>query len=572
VTYLVSGLSVKSWKSFTSTGHRWLPFLLVFLFVLIFNLLIQVGVSPGTGAMSTDSGVFAYCGQQMLQGKLLYRDCWDNKPPLVYALNALAVALGGNTPGSIWFFQAAWITLTGFAFYLVLRRIWNHGLAFFLTFFFLATLLYPSYYQGGNLTETYVLLPLILMIGAFYSYLSTGKSRFLIWIGSLAAFAFLLKPTYLALGLSIGLTVLYLDACRRSPRLLLEHALILLLSAGLPLLLVAVYWGVQGAFQDLWFAVFQHNLLYTQSGFSRQSLVLSFQMYFTLKPMAAATSLAFISASIFIFDHAKNLLPSRLKEEQNDATGFTPGQMDLEGARRWHMLSLLLSIPFDLALFAMSGKNFGHYLLVPLPALTASGAYALCVLGTFRRASLAGQGNSTARSVFVLALAALVYLYANWFYKAAEAEIPDPGKLSAFLRSPNIFTHQPTALEQYILDHSQPDQAILAWSSDPYLNFITGRRSSTRYIFPLHLLTPTLSGSNGFGELIDELKEDPPALIVAQPNPASGMPFFEGNGDDFCPGCSENVSRGLLDLKNYLESHYTFDRQLWDWYLYLPLP
>jgi 4-amino-4-deoxy-L-arabinose transferase-like glycosyltransferase len=521
--------------------------------------------------MSTDSGVFAYCGQQMLQGGLLYRDCWDNKPPLVYALNALAIALGGNTPESIWLFQASWITLTGFVFYLVLRRIWGHRLAFFITFFFLATLLYPSYYQGGNLTETYVLLPLILMMGAFYHYLSTGKRLDLVWIGFLAALAFLLKPTYLAISLATGLTVLYLDASRRKLRLLLEHALLLLVSAGLPLIVTAVYFAIQGAFRDFWFAVFEHNFLYTQAGFTRHSLVGSFQLYFLLKPMAAAVSVAFVSACVFVIDHAHKLLPKSWSTAEKHPA-FTPGQMSVEDAQGWHMLSLLLSIPLDFALFAMSGKNFGHYLVVPLPALTACGAYAISVLYKFGHTVSAERAGSLARSVFIIALAALAYLYAQWFFAVAEAEIPEPGKLPAFLKSPDILAHQPTELEQYILDHSGPEQAVLVWSSDPYLNFVTGRRSPTRYIFPLHLLTPTLTGSTGFGELIEELQEDPPVLIAAQPNPASAMPFFEGNGDQFCPGCSAEVSQGLLDLRNYLESHYTFDRQVWDWYLYLPSP
>jgi hypothetical protein len=82
---------------------------------------------------------------------------------------------------------------------------------------------------------------------------------------------------------------------------------------------------------------------------------------------------------------------------------------------------------------------------------------------------------------------------------------------------------------------------------------------------------PTLTGSQGFDELIGELEKNPPAVIAAQPNPSSGMPFFEGNGDVFCPNCSEEASAGLLRLKTYLESHYHFDKQIWDWNLYLPV-
>jgi hypothetical protein len=150
-------------------------------------------------------------------------------------------------------------------------------------------------------------------------------------------------------------------------------------------------------------------------------------------------------------------------------------------------------------------------------------------------------------------------------------ETPDSARLSAFLESPQLFSHPYTELEQYVLDHSQPGDSVLTWSSDPYLNFITDRRSPTRYIFPLHLLMPTLTEAQGFDELIRELEEDLPSVIAAQPNPASGMPFFEGGGENFCPFCSEEARAGLLRLKTYLESHYRFDRQIWDWYLYLPV-
>ena len=287
--------------------------------------------------------------------------------------------------------------------------------------------------------------------------------------------------------------------------------------------------------------------------------------------MATLTSLAFISGVVFLFDQWRKLLPPPSKSIDSMLQDITPARMGQEGARRWMMLSLLLSIPFDFVLFALSGKNFGHYLLVPLPALSAVSIYPLIILSRFLHDKPAKKPASIERSVFALALVALLLLYGGWFYKIAAAEIPDPAKLSMFLKNPNIFVHSYTELEQYILDHSQPSDTMLAWSSDPYLNFITDRRSPTRYIFPLHLLAPTLTDSNGFDELISGLEKAPPAVIAAQPNPASGMPFFEGNGDVFCPGCSEDVSAGLLRLKTYLESHYRFDKQLWDWYLYLPL-
>ena len=378
-----------------------LQFLLAFLVILTLTFLVQVGNSPGVGSMSTDSGVFAYCGQQILHGGLLYRDCWDNKPPAVYYLNALAIALGGNTPGSLWFFQAAWIVLTGVAFYLVLHKIWKSPLVIFITFFFMANVLYPPYYEGGNLTETYVLLPVILLMGMFFNYLSTGRKSFLAAVGVLAAFAFLLKPTYIAVSLGVALTVLYLAIARRSLHSLLAEVGILVLSFLVPLLLVAGYWAIQGSFRDLWFANFEHNFQYTQDGFTRQSLSLSFQLYFTLKPMAVVVSLALISGVVFLYDHWRKILPWHLKGIETSSQDFTPQLMGMEGARRWFMFSLLLSIPVDFALFALSGKNFGHYLLVPLPALTSLCLYSLIVLSEFLRLKAPNRPIAIEKSIFV---------------------------------------------------------------------------------------------------------------------------------------------------------------------------
>ena len=48
-----------------------------------------------------DVGIFSYIGEQVVQGKLLYRDAWDSKGPLIFYLYAFAVALGGHSGLSV---------------------------------------------------------------------------------------------------------------------------------------------------------------------------------------------------------------------------------------------------------------------------------------------------------------------------------------------------------------------------------------------------------------------------------------------------------------------------------------
>ena len=190
---------------------RWKSIILSTIIVvglIITNIIIQVGVNPSYNNMSTDSGTFAYCGQVINNGGLMYRDCWDNKPPGVYYLNTAAIRLGGSTPYAIWLFQAIWLTTAIVLFFFTMKRIWgNTWLATLGAFTLLLVILYPDIFQGGNFTETYAVMPVVLSLGSFWAYLRSGRRLWLVAIGLLFAASFLLKPTYIAVGLAAGIII-----------------------------------------------------------------------------------------------------------------------------------------------------------------------------------------------------------------------------------------------------------------------------------------------------------------------------------------------------------------------------
>jgi len=71
--------------------------------------------NPGNMTLpSRDSGVFLYVGWRLLNGDIPYRDVWDHKPPLIYFVDALGIAL---TPGSLW---GIWLLQLLFIFFTLL--------------------------------------------------------------------------------------------------------------------------------------------------------------------------------------------------------------------------------------------------------------------------------------------------------------------------------------------------------------------------------------------------------------------------------------------------------------------
>jgi 4-amino-4-deoxy-L-arabinose transferase-like glycosyltransferase len=535
--------------------------ILICIGIFLLNLVIQAGTNPSYYSMRTDSSVFAYCGQQILGGHLLYRDCYDNKPPLVYYLDAAAILIAGPNPGSIWLFQTLWMAGVGIAFFLIMRAIWGAGPALLAGVIFLLTALSPGFYENGNLTESYALLPQALVIGALYGFITTRKTRFLVEIGALTAAAFLLKPTYISLGAAASLVVVCLTIQtglnRPTVRLAARRSLILVGSGLAVPLLVAAYWAMRGGLSDLWYAVFTHNRIYVAEGFSFFSARAAIVKLLSVEPLASLTLAGGLAAIVFGLAYW-NRMTLWFKQRSNNCQISDSLPVEIEAAHGWLMLALLVSIPFEVLFITISGRNFGHYYLPVMPALAACSGY------LFYRVT-----NGLRRRLLVWGAAAgLVILFIPWGIAVLKQDAPTRSDLAQFIRNPGIGSLQLSDAEKYAIDHTQPTDSILTWAADPYLNFVTGRRSPTRFVFSLHLLKPTPAGSTGFDELLSALEKDPPALIFAQINSSSGLPDFWISPEKLCPGCSPEARQGLLAFNRYSQEHYKFTLQIADWYIF----
>jgi hypothetical protein len=536
---------------------------IIILGLILTNFLIQVGVNPSYKNMSTDSGIFAYCGQVILEGGLMYRDCWDNKPPAVYYLNAAAIWLAGANPFAIWLFQAVWLTTAGVAFFLILARIWeSKGLAALASFTLLLVQLYPDIFQGGNFTETYAILPIVFSIFAFWEYLNTGHRRWLLVLGLLTAVGFLFKPTYISIGLSCAILLVYLGVRSRSVKITGLDLITLGLSALFPLVLVGLYWVWQRDFNELWFAVFAHNITYLQAGLSLHSLYGTARLFLIQQPMAALTILVGSSLSAFLFQHGRQIFSRQPPTISGLTLNLSPGRMDPPTVHAWFMSGIFLSIFFDIAFLASSGKNFGHYLQVVIPGMAIGLLYLLDVLRQ------AFQQQLPNRSLWVLSISAMFLVSLSAGLEIAAKEIPAVQELKAFFSIPDPAVYQATELEQYILDHSSPSDSVLVWAGHPSMNFVTHRRSPTRFIFLQHLFTPIPGAPNGFAEFLQELQADPPQLIVVQPISSAGLPYFANPIDSLCPGCDSLATEGMMALQQFIRTRYELSYSIWDWVVF----
>ena len=124
--------------------HTW-----EFFFVLIGVLGVLLPVSPlNMRLVYLDSGVFLYTGWRILNGAVPYLNVWDHKPPVVYYINALGLALTHNSRWGVWVLELIALYIAAYIAYKLIKDIFGQIPALLSSLFWLMSL--ALILQGGN--------------------------------------------------------------------------------------------------------------------------------------------------------------------------------------------------------------------------------------------------------------------------------------------------------------------------------------------------------------------------------------------------------------------------------------
>jgi len=166
-----------------------------------------------------DSWLFAYYGRQLLAGQVLYEQLWDNKPPGIFWLNALALWLSrGSLVGPIVFCAVA-VAASCALFFAAVRRL--YGLATAAVATVMATLFLNQQYfhVGCNRPNTFFVLTELAAFGLYVRGLTQpGRwRRSLLAAGFCAGLGLWFKQSALALAAAVGVHQLLLLVTRVQP-------------------------------------------------------------------------------------------------------------------------------------------------------------------------------------------------------------------------------------------------------------------------------------------------------------------------------------------------------------------
>lgn len=240
--------------------------LYIFLFIIVFLIsLIYLDSSPLYPNMfpDTDSAVFQVMGKGMIENKILYKDLFDHKGPVIYIINAIALLISDKYGlfiieviiaylGTIFIYKTARIMLNKY-FSMIMSIIYV-----FISF---------KYFYGGNFTEEYAITFISIAMYYIIKIIHSKENNKLSWImiGTTFAITFLIKPTYCSIWAVFGVVQLICSIKDKKIKELIKAIGYMLFGILIIAIPIIIYLVVNGAIDSFIDAYFLMNIKYSKS-------------------------------------------------------------------------------------------------------------------------------------------------------------------------------------------------------------------------------------------------------------------------------------------------------------------
>lgn len=215
-----------------------------------------------------DANIYLTIGKGMTRGQVVYRDLYDHKGPLLYALHALCALLSFTDFSGVFVMELLFASAFLYTIHSFLRLCGAGRWAWMLTAFAaLAVYASPSFAEGDSAEE--LALPLIMVsLLQLWRFWQSGarrmSARTLLLSGALAGCVVWIKFTMIGLHAGLLASLLLRHLTRREGREALRALLWLMLGFALSTLPWVIYFGLNGALGD-WLKTYLYDNLFLYS-------------------------------------------------------------------------------------------------------------------------------------------------------------------------------------------------------------------------------------------------------------------------------------------------------------------
>lgn len=486
------------------------------IFISVFCALIPV--SPANMQSSyRDSGVFLYFGWRILNGELPYRDIWDHKPPIIYYINALGLALTNDSRWGVWLIEFFAILFAAALGYYLIKNLFGVFPALISLVLWLVTLIMTI--QGGNLTTEYT-IP--LQFAALWLIYNIEDANYPHWhsfvLGIIGALAFFTKQTTIGIWIVIIFYLLFRLWTSVDRKRWVKEIILLVVGFGLITIGVVAFFGFQGSLNAFWNEVFVYNFVYssvTSGPFDRIAPVISGIIPLTKTGFFQIALMGYIIGFIMLI------------YKKGNPTKWNP-----------LLILCLIDLPVELILVSVSGHIYGHYYMVLLPLLCF---FASVFLWSVNEMVTSWTTNRNANKMLLIGFIGIL-LWGS-IYNIFD-------RVTSFNKVNN------DEVIEFITSNTNENEKILLWGAETGINFFAKRESPTRFVYLYPLYLEGYADQTIIEEFLNDIIQNPPQLIIDTKDPSTPLFRF--------PIETKTINMGV----DFLKTHYIPVTDIGPWTVY----
>ena len=244
--------------------RKYTSYIFLFVIVLIISL-IYLDSSPLYPNMlpDIDSSVFQVMGKGLLENKIIYKELFDHKGPIVYIINAIALLISDRY--GLFIIEVIIAYIGTIFIYKTARIMLNKDFSMIMSIIYV--FISYKYFYGGNFSEEYAIAFISIAMYYIIKILHSKENNKLNWImvGTTFAITFLIKPTYCAIWAVFGLVQLICSIKDKKIKELIKAISYMIFGIAIISIPIIIYLVVNGAMDSFIDAYFLMNIKYSKS-------------------------------------------------------------------------------------------------------------------------------------------------------------------------------------------------------------------------------------------------------------------------------------------------------------------
>lgn len=418
----------------------------------------------------TDSSVFKYVALEISRGHMPYADTFDHKGPLLYLINYVGLLIAYMR--GIWIVEFACMFATLF-FMFKTAKLFCGNFGSIITVLISSKWIF-DYFQYGNFTEEYAMLPICAATYIFLDYMLNKKvtKLRLALCGLCFGAVCLLRANMIAVWCVFCAVIFVKMVIEKEWKKLWEFVLYFMLGVCIIVVPIALWLGINGAFDDFIQNYFVFNLTYSTEAGGR-----------------ALTSAKWNSFIFFFNQEIVLYIVSVLL------------YLCVKGKNRLLDVSYLAYVFLMFAMLCMSGMKYGHYGLTIVPVLVYPIA---CFVGLVEK-QYQKNGNP-------LVLAAVLYVLVTLVLPTWVNSVNNAVQVYENQKNSNYTAVARKAMN--IIDkYTEEDEPISVYGNWNIIYVLSQRLSASKYSyqFPIGTIDTAI-----MDQYFEELAAEQPKVIVIQ--------------------------------------------------------